>query len=108
MTSAADRAPIGSHAREGARASRPRGSDPAALIPATKRWSGFVLNASIGRTVDFCIRHARAVILLAVILGVGAAGYAAQHFTINTDISKLISSDLPWRQRQLALQQAFP
>jgi hopanoid biosynthesis associated RND transporter like protein HpnN len=67
-----------------------------------------VLNASIGRTVDFCIRHARAVILLAVILGVGAAGYAAQHFTINTDISKLISSDLPWRQRQLAFQQAFP
>jgi uncharacterized protein len=67
-----------------------------------------VLNASIWRTVDFCIRHARAVILLAVILGVGAAGYAAQHFTINTDISKLISSDLPWRQRQLAFQQAFP
>jgi uncharacterized protein len=67
-----------------------------------------VLNALIGRTVDFCIRHAHAVILLAVILGAGAAGYAAQHFAINTDISKLISPDLPWRQRQLAFQQAFP
>jgi uncharacterized protein len=67
-----------------------------------------VLNAMIGRTVDFCIRHARAVMLLAVILGAAAAGFAAQHFAINTDISKLISPDLPWRQRQLAFQQAFP
>ena len=67
-----------------------------------------MLSSLIGRTVDFCIRHARAVILLAIILGVGSAGYAAQHFAISTDISKLISSDLPWRQRQLAFQQEFP
>ena len=67
-----------------------------------------MLNALIARTVGFYIRGARAVILLAIIVGVAASGYAAQHFAINTDISRLISADLPWRQRQLAFQQAFP
>ena len=67
-----------------------------------------MLNVLITRTVDFCIRHARAVNFLAIILGAGAAAYAAQHFAVNTDISKLIATDLPWRQRQLAFEQAFP
>jgi hypothetical protein len=34
--------------------------------------------------------------------------YAAQHFVVNTDISKLIATDLPWRQQQRAFEQAFP
>jgi hopanoid biosynthesis associated RND transporter like protein HpnN len=67
-----------------------------------------VLNAVIGRTVDFCIRHARVVILSGIILAAVAAGYAVQHFAISTDVSKLISAELPWRQRQRAFQQAFP
>ena len=67
-----------------------------------------MLNVFITRTVDFCIRHARAVIFVAVILGAGAAAYAAQHFVVNTDISKLIATDLPWRQQQRAFEQAFP
>ena len=67
-----------------------------------------MLNAVIGRTVDFCIRHARVVILSGIILAAVAAGYAVQHFTISTDVSKLISAELPWRQRQRAFQQAFP
>ncbi len=67
-----------------------------------------MLNAFIGRTVDFCIRHMRLVIVLAIILGAASAGFAARHFAINTDISKLISADLPWRQRELAFHRAFP
>ncbi|MGZ3307593.1 MAG: hopanoid transporter HpnN [Xanthobacteraceae bacterium] len=67
-----------------------------------------MLNAFIGRTVDFCIRHMRLVIVLAIILGAASAGFAARHFAINTDISKLISADLPWRQRELEFQRAFP
>jgi uncharacterized protein len=67
-----------------------------------------MLNAIIGRIVAFCIQHARVVIGSALILGAVAAGYGAKYFAINTDISKLISSDLPWRQRQLAFHQAFP
>jgi hypothetical protein len=62
----------------------------------------------IGRIVDFCVRHRWAVIVSAMILCGGAAEYARRHFAINTDIYKLISTDLPWRQRELAFQQAFP
>ena len=67
-----------------------------------------MLNAFVGRTVDFCIQHMRLVIVLAVILGAASAVFAARHFAINTDISKLISADLPWRQRELEFQRAFP
>jgi uncharacterized protein len=42
--------------------------------------------------------------VLAVVSGV----YAERRFAINTDIEKLISSELPWRQRQLAFDRAFP
>jgi hopanoid biosynthesis associated RND transporter like protein HpnN len=67
-----------------------------------------VLTAIIRRTVDRCIRHARVVIASALVLSSGAAIYGVQRFAINTDVSKLISPDLPWRQRQLAFQRAFP
>jgi hypothetical protein len=33
---------------------------------------------------------------------------AARHFSINTDVNALISADLPWRQRELAYESAFP
>jgi hopanoid biosynthesis associated RND transporter like protein HpnN len=32
----------------------------------------------------------------------------ARHFAIDTDISKLISADLPWRQQEIAFARAFP
>ena len=67
-----------------------------------------MLNAMIRRTVDRCIRHARVIIASALVLSGGAAIYVVQHFAINTDVSKLISPDLPWRQWQLAFQRAFP
>ena len=38
----------------------------------------------------------------------GAAGvYTAHHFAINTDINKLISSNLDWRQRDQQFEKAF-
>jgi uncharacterized protein len=67
-----------------------------------------MLNAFIRRTADFCIRHRWLVIGFGVILGALSATYAERHFGINSDISKLISANLPWRQRELAFQQAFP
>jgi hypothetical protein len=67
-----------------------------------------MLNRFITRAVGFCIRHTRVVIAVALLLSAAAVGYVARHFAINTDISKLISPDLPWRQRQIAFQQAFP
>jgi hopanoid biosynthesis associated RND transporter like protein HpnN len=34
--------------------------------------------------------------------------YSAEHFAITTDIGKLISPNLPWRQREIAYEKAFP
>ena len=67
-----------------------------------------MLKSTITRIVDFCTRHAWLVMLAAGLLTVGSAAYTAVNFAINTDISKLISPDLPWRQREIALAQAFP
>lgn len=67
-----------------------------------------MLSSALARTVDFCFRHALAVICIVAIAAVASGGYAARHFAINTDLNSLISSHLPWRQRELAYQTAFP
>jgi hopanoid biosynthesis associated RND transporter like protein HpnN len=36
------------------------------------------------------------------------AAYSVHNFAINTDVNKLISSELPWRQRELEVDKAFP
>src|SRR5215470_17949835 len=55
-----------------------------------------------------CTRHAWTVIALSALVTVLAGVYAARHFKIDTDINKLISADLPWRQQELAFAKAFP
>ena len=46
--------------------------------------------------------------MLAGLVLAGAAGvYTAHHFAINTDINKLISSNLDWRQRDQQFEKAF-
>lgn len=59
---------------------------------------------SIVRT---CTRFALLTVLLAVGLTAGAGVYAAKNFGINTDINKLISPDLDWRQRDIEFEKAF-
>jgi hopanoid biosynthesis associated RND transporter like protein HpnN len=67
-----------------------------------------MLRTAIVATVTRCTRHAWLVIALAT-LAAGVSGlYAARHFAINTDINTLISRDLPWRQREIAFDKAFP
>src|SRR5436309_11428860 len=67
-----------------------------------------MLRTAIVATVTRCTRHAWLVIALAT-LAAGVSGvYAARHFAINTDINTLISPDLPWRQREIAFEKAFP
>jgi uncharacterized protein len=58
--------------------------------------------------VRLCCAHPVITLLLASLLTVGAGVYAAQNFAIQTDTGKLISPDLPWRQRELQLDAAFP
>src|SRR3954470_17282693 len=58
--------------------------------------------------VDFCRRRAALVALLGVALGVLAGVYAFTHIAFDTNTGKLIDSRVPWRQRELAMDKAFP
>ncbi|HEY7229928.1 MAG TPA: MMPL family transporter [Pseudolabrys sp.] len=53
-------------------------------------------------------RYAWLVILAFLLVAAISAGYFATHFSITTDSNKLLSSSLPWRQQELALDRAFP
>ena len=67
-----------------------------------------MLNAAIVRTVEYCTRHAWGVIIFALTLAVVSGIYSVRRFSIDTDVNNLISRDLPWRQRELEYQAAFP
>src|SRR6187397_1286197 len=67
-----------------------------------------MLRHAIVSVVVRCTRHAWLTIIVAALLGVVSGIYAARHFAINTDINTLISPDLPWRQREIAFEKAFP
>ena len=67
-----------------------------------------MLNLIIGRTVDFCTRNARLVIIVGIAFAAAAGLYTARHLAVNTDLANLISSNLLWRQRELAYEKAFP
>ena len=61
----------------------------------------------IARIVAACCRHAWAVSVVGLALGVFALVYGAQHFAMNTDSSKLIAPDLPWRQAEATFDATF-
>jgi hopanoid biosynthesis associated RND transporter like protein HpnN len=67
-----------------------------------------MLKSKLAQIVGLCTRHAWAVIIVGVLSGIVAGIYAARHFALDTDIGKLISPDLPWRQRELTFMKAFP
>jgi hopanoid biosynthesis associated RND transporter like protein HpnN len=67
-----------------------------------------MLTAAVARVVDACIRRAWWVLLLAALLAGSALVYTMRHFSIDTDSTKLFSTDLRWRQRELAFDAAFP
>src|SRR6266851_2501703 len=67
-----------------------------------------MLKQAIVTTIDFCIRYSRQVVGIAVLLAVICAIHAAMHFAIDADVNKLISKDLPWRQREAQFDSAFP
>ncbi len=66
------------------------------------------MGAIAARIVEFCRRHAAAVALTYLVLAVIAGYFAATRLTIDTDLNKLIASDVPWRQQEHALDVAFP
>jgi len=66
------------------------------------------LRALITRVVGSCAQHAWLVLVAAAVLGVVASVYAARHIAIDTNTAKLISPDLPWRQREIDFARTFP
>jgi len=62
----------------------------------------------IVRVVRACCRSPKLTLLLASLITFGAGIYSYQNFAIQTDTGQLISSRLPWRQRELQLDAAFP
>jgi hopanoid biosynthesis associated RND transporter like protein HpnN len=66
------------------------------------------ITAIVVRTIAFCSQNAWLVIVAGLLLAVASSWYSAAHFKITTDMADLISNDIPWRQREAALEKAFP
>src|ERR1700753_2069396 len=66
-----------------------------------------MISTAVVRIVDLCARNRWQVIVAGTLVMVGAAVFAATHFSINTDIESLIA-DLPWHERQIEMTRAFP
>ncbi len=62
----------------------------------------------IARIVEASRRHALIVVALALILAGAGAAYTARHIAIDTDIEKIISPKLEWRQRATEMDREFP
>ena len=67
-----------------------------------------MIRTAIKTLVEACTRWPWAVVAIAMVATVASGDYSVRHFAINTDVMRLISPDLPWRQRELALKAAFP
>src|SRR5262250_1735143 len=67
-----------------------------------------MLQQAVVNIVDYFTRYAAQIIGIAALLGLATAIYAAGHFAIDADVYKLISKELPWRQREVAFEKSFP
>ena len=67
-----------------------------------------MLVSIVKQIVGLCSRHAWLIVAAAAVITAGSGLYTATHFAITTDINRLISPDLPWRQRELAFEKSFP
>jgi len=67
-----------------------------------------VLARTIADIVEFSRRRAAWITAGLLLLTVIGAVFAAQRLHIDTDIDKLMSPDLQWRQREAEMERAFP
>src|SRR5258706_6095437 len=67
-----------------------------------------MLKALLVETVRFSAERRWLTLFIAVLVAALSGVYAARHFALNTDIEKLISPNLPWRQDEIAFERAFP
>src|ERR1700726_3453614 len=66
-----------------------------------------VLTSVVVAIVKACTRFAFLTVLVGLVLAIAAGFYTAPPFSINTDINKLISEKLDWRQRDQVFDRAF-
>jgi len=64
--------------------------------------------SAVARWVGLCVRHAVLVALAGALLAVGCVWVSQSRLGITTDTSRLFSAGLPWRQRGMVLDRAFP
>jgi len=62
----------------------------------------------LARWIGECVHHAWLVLLIALLLAGGCIWLAEAELAVTTDTSRLFSESLPWRQRGMELQRAFP
>jgi uncharacterized protein len=67
-----------------------------------------LLQRALVRLVDASRRHAWTVVLAGILLAAGSGFYASRHLSVNTDTDQMFSASLPWRQRAMVLDRAFP
>jgi hopanoid biosynthesis associated RND transporter like protein HpnN len=67
-----------------------------------------MLRSTVARIVGFCTAHPVYVLLISSGIVIASVFYTVGHFAISTDINQLISPDLDWRKRELALDAAYP
>lgn len=66
-----------------------------------------MLSSAVSGIVRFCTRFPWPIVVLCLCAAVASVVYLATHFAINTDINKLISPNLDWRQREAKFEQDF-
>ena len=62
----------------------------------------------IVRLVEVSRRNGALMTTVILILAIIGGVFTARHISIDTDIDKLINPNLPWRQQEKALEDAFP
>ncbi len=67
-----------------------------------------MIETAIINIVKACCRLPALTLIIFLILTLSASLFTYENFAIDTDTGRLISSQLPWRQRELQLDAAFP
>ncbi len=67
-----------------------------------------MLASLIAACTKLCVRAASLVALVAAAATAYALYFAATHFAINTDTTKLVSPEVPWRKQEAAFRAIFP
>lgn len=62
----------------------------------------------VSAVVDLSRRYALLVLALLVLLVAASGTFVASHFSITTDVTKLLDERALWRQREIAFSKAFP